>query len=251
MIEVIRSPEQMKKLRSQITKSVGFVPTMGALHDGHANLIQHSVTDNTSTIVSIFVNPTQFNNIDDLNKYPKTFEQDLKICQQNGVQYLFYPDFNSIYPDQYKFKITENDFSNKLCGAHRPGHFDGVLTVVMKLLNICQPTKAYFGEKDFQQLHLIKGLSQAFFLDTEIIAIPTVREKNGLAMSSRNTRLSESALVKAAMINKIISESKSPYEAQQLLTANGFDVDYVSDYLGRRFVAASIEGVRLIDNVQI
>lgn len=251
MIEVIRNPEQMKKLRADISESVGFVPTMGALHSGHAQLIQQSVTDNKSTIVSIFVNPTQFNNSEDLNKYPKTFELDLKMCNDMGVQYLFYPDVQAIYPDQYKYKISEIDFSQKLCGSHRPGHFDGVLTVVMKLLNICNPTKSYFGEKDFQQLHLIKGMCEAFFLNTEIVAIPTVRENNGLAMSSRNTRLSPAGLEKAAMINQILTTAESPEFAQKLLTENGFVIDYVTDYLGRRFVAASIEGVRLIDNVQI
>lgn len=251
MIEVIRNPEQMKKLRSQMTETVGFVPTMGALHSGHADLIQHSVIENLSTIVSIFVNPTQFNNKEDLNKYPKTFEQDLQLCNDLGVRYLFYPDFHSIYPEDYKYKISENEFSHILCGAHRPGHFDGVLTVVMKLLNICNPTKSYFGEKDFQQLHLIKGMCQAFFLDTEIVTVPTVRENSGLAMSSRNTRLSPFGLEKAALIYQIILQAKSSEEAQKLLLESDFEIDYVTDYFGRRFVAASIEGVRLIDNVQI
>lgn len=251
MIEVIRDPEQMKVIRKKIQGSVGFVPTMGALHSGHGHLIEKSVNENQTTIVSIFVNPTQFNNPDDLLKYPQTFEKDLELCHQLGAKFLFYPQYESIYPDQYKYKITENDFSQRLCGEHRPGHFDGVLTVVMKLFNICQPTHAYFGEKDFQQLHLIKNMCDAFFMDLKIIPVPTVREENGLAMSSRNSRLSPEGRHQAALIHQTISQATSSKEATDILNKNGFQVDYVTDYLGRRFVAASIEGVRLIDNVQI
>lgn len=143
--------------------SVGFVPTMGALHFGHETLLRRAKSENDIVVLSIYVNPTQFNDKKDFEKYPVTWEQDLAVAQRAGVDAIFFPEYTEMYPDQYKYKITENDFSRQLCGAHRQGHFDGVLSVVMKLFQIVNPYRAYFGEKDYQQLRLIQGMVQAFF----------------------------------------------------------------------------------------
>lgn len=248
--KVIERPQDLIEYRKKYS-SIGFVPTMGALHVGHASLMKKASSENELTIASVFVNPTQFNNATDLEKYPKTFESDLKIAAENGVDILFFPQFADIYPDGYRFKISENDFSTKLCGAHRPGHFDGVLTVVLKLLQITGCQKAYFGLKDYQQYKLISDMAKSLFLPTEIIGLPTVREASGLAMSSRNMRLSPEGKNKASLIYKTLTQKITPQEANQILTANGFSVDYLEDIADRRYVAATLEGIRLIDNVEV
>ena len=201
-IKVFHSLQDFITKRDQLppAQTVGFVPTMGALHEGHASLIRQSAAENDLTVVSIYVNPTQFNNSDDLKKYPRTWEADLELARRAGAWAVLAPDYDEIYADGYRYRISENDFSKKLCGAHRPGHFDGVLTVVMKLLQIVQPKRAYFGEKDYQQLQLIRDMARTFFLRTEIIGTPTVREQDGLAMSSRNVRLTASGREKAPVI---------------------------------------------------
>lgn len=247
---VIEKPQDLIEYRKKYS-SIGFVPTMGALHAGHASLMKKAASENELTIASVFVNPTQFNNATDLEKYPKTFEADLKTCSDSGVDVLFFPQFADIYPDNYRFKLSENDFSTKLCGAHRPGHFDGVLTVVLKLLQITGCQRAYFGMKDYQQYKLISDMSKALFLPTEIIGLPTVREASGLAMSSRNMRLSDAGKDKASLIFKTISQKISTEAAREILTAEGFVVDYLEDIGNRRYVAATLEGIRLIDNVEI
>lgn len=230
---------------------IGFVPTMGALHDGHASLLKRSASENDFTVLSIFVNPTQFNDKSDFSNYPKTWKEDLEVAKKNEVDFILMPTYEQMYPDQYRFKLSENEFSKKLCGGSRMGHFDGVLTVVMKLLNVVRANRSYFGEKDYQQFKLIHDMAASFFMPTEIIPCPTLRETSGLAMSSRNLRLSPAAKEKAALIYKFITESKTASEASQKLTENGFIVDYVDEYFNRRFVAAFLEGIRLIDNVEI
>ncbi len=232
-------------------KQVGLVPTMGALHDGHASLLQKSARENEFTVLSIYVNPTQFNNPEDLKKYPRTFEADLQIAKDNNVSIIICPQYEEIYADLYRFKITENEFSKILCGAHRPGHFDGVLTVVMKLLQIGQAQRAYFGEKDFQQLQLITDMARSFFVPTEILGCPTKREVDGLAMSSRNVRLTEAGRKKAPLIYDALKNSKTSSEAIEKLKKENIEVEYLEEHYGRRFVAAFIDEVRLIDNVKI
>lgn len=232
-------------------KSLGFVPTMGALHDGHISLVKKSISENDLTAVSIFVNPTQFNDKSDLEKYPRNFEKDIELLGENGTDFVFSPDFETLYPDNYKYKVWENDFSKTLCGASRPGHFDGVLTVVMKLLNIIQAEKAYFGEKDYQQLKLIDGMAKAFFMKTEIIGCPIVREKNGLAMSSRNKRLNEEQLKIAPKFYEILNSRYGNDEIKKQLTNAGFKVDYIETFENRRFGAVYLGEIRLIDNVEI
>jgi pantoate--beta-alanine ligase len=196
-LEFIQNVSEMQKFVQSFSGSRGFVPTMGALHEGHLSLIERSIKENEQSIVSIFVNPTQFNNPADLKNYPMHIEKDLEMLKGLKIDAVFYPSYEEIYADQFRYQISENQDSKTLCGSDRAGHFEGVLTVVMKLLNIVSPTKAYFGEKDFQQLKLIEGMTKAFFLKTQIIACPTVRSSTGLAFSSRNQKLSEENLNKA------------------------------------------------------
>lgn len=250
-IQVFNSIEKFKRFRGKINGTVGFVPTMGALHAGHASLLKLCSTENDFSVLSIYINPTQFNNPTDLEKYPKTFEADLKLAAECGIHAVLLPDYSEIYADQYRYKLSESDFSKILCGAHRPGHFDGVLTIVLKLLNIVKSDRAYFGKKDYQQFKLIENMVDSFFVDTKIIGAETVREESGLAMSSRNMRLSEAALKKAALIYQFLKSEKTALDVKNKLILNGFDVDYVEDISNRRYVAALIEGVRLIDNVEI
>ena len=237
--------------KTDIHLKIGFVPTMGALHQGHLELVRRSKAENDITVVSIFVNPTQFNNSEDFEKYPRLMNQDKQMLEIDNVDGLILPEYSQIYADQYRYKVSESGLSQKLCGASRPGHFDGVLTVVMKLLNIVQPHRAYFGEKDFQQLSLIRGMVEAFFIPTQIIGVPTLRESSGLAMSSRNLRLSDTGRALAANIFRILKESPSLPEARTEFLNLGITVDYIEDIGGRRFAAVWIEGVRLIDNVEL
>lgn len=251
MTLVLRSPAEFKQWRKSIQGSVGFVPTMGALHSGHEELLNQARKSNDFVVLSIFVNPTQFNDPTDLEKYPQTWEQDLQMAERNGVAAIFYPRYPEMYPDNYRYKVSESEYSRLLDGAHRPGHFDGVLSVVMKLFNIVSPDRAYFGEKDYQQLSLIKGMVESFFMDLEIVPVPTVREEDGLAKSSRNLRLTAEERLKAPAIYQALTKSKTAEEAAASLTAKGFLVDYVTDVGSRRFVAARLGEVRLIDNVEI
>lgn len=252
MTKLIQSREDALRIRKiNPNAKIGFVPTMGALHAGHAELLKNARLENDLVVISIFVNPTQFNNPDDFKHYPITLENDLKIAENEKVDFLWTPKYQDLYPDEYRFQISEKSFSQKLCGQHRPGHFDGVLTVVMRLLNIVRPSQAYFGLKDFQQYQLVKDMVESFSMDLKIIGVPTVRESSGLALSSRNLRLTEENKKLAPLLYKTITESKTTREAATRLTSLGFKVDYVEDYENRRFAAAFLGDVRLIDNVEI
>ena len=231
--------------------SLGFVPTMGALHAGHLALVHASKADNAVTVVSIFVNPTQFDENNDFEAYPVNYQKDLEQLERIGVDAVLLPTGEQIYTDNYRFKVSEDEFSRQLCGAHRPGHFDGVLTVVMRLLNLVRPEHAYFGEKDFQQLQLIRDMVSAFFMPVKIISCATVREADGLAMSSRNQRLSVQERSRAASLYATIRHSADSREAQRRLSEQGFVVDYVEDIPGRRLAAVRLGDTRLIDNVEI
>ncbi|MBU2494348.1 MAG: pantoate--beta-alanine ligase [Bacteroidetes bacterium] len=251
MTEVITVLKDWFKIRKGLKGSLGFVPTMGALHKGHKSLFEKSVEENEFTVASVFVNPTQFNNPNDLQKYPKTFEQDLEMLNEINVDFLIFPEYETLYPDNYVYKVTETDYSTILEGEHRHGHFDGVLTVVMKLLNIVNADKAYFGEKDFQQYKLIEGMTKAFFMKTEIISCPTIREEDGLAFSSRNVRLTEAKRKQAPLFFKLLKSNKTPEQIINELTENGFKVDYITDVNKRRYGAVYLGNVRLIDNVEL
>jgi pantoate--beta-alanine ligase len=251
-MKVCRSIADWRALRSSLDgESLGLVPTMGALHAGHLSLIQRSRRENAATVVSIFVNPTQFDQADDLDRYPRQTEKDLALLRDAGVDAVFLPAPEDIYPDRYRYRVSESDLSLKLCGAHRPGHFDGMLTVVMKLLNIVCPMRAYFGEKDYQQLILVRGMTRAFFMDVEIVACPTVRELDGLAMSSRNQNLDPAQRRLAPALSQVLRASVDAGSAQARLRELGFDVDYVEDFQGRRLAAVRLGDMRLIDNVVI
>ena len=188
-MRVVHSPLQLQKLLKDETGSVGFVPTMGALHLGHRTLIEASRKANDIVVVSIFVNPTQFLEGEDLDAYPRKEEADKKVCELSGVDYLFYPTSDAMYGEDEVSLNAPNVRGYIMEGTSRPGHFSGVLTVVNKLLNIVNPTRAYFGKKDAQQLMLIETMVANLFMDVEIVPMDTVREKDGLAMSSRNAYL--------------------------------------------------------------
>jgi pantoate--beta-alanine ligase len=230
--------------------SVGFVPTMGALHEGHLSLVQRAREDNDRVVVSIFVNPTQYDDPGDLEHYPRPFEADVAACEQVGVDLVLAPEYGDLYPDNYRFKVTESRFSRELEGAHREGHFDGVLTVVLKLLNIVHPHRAYFGEKDWQQLQLVREMVEAFFVDTEIVPCPTVREADGLAMSSRNALLGADERRLAPRFREVLESGCPVEEMPARLREAGFEVDYVERQHDRVLGAVRLGKVRLIDNVQ-
>ena len=247
----IDSIKKWKNVRYHLKKEdIGFVPTMGSLHSGHVSLIQRSKKKNRITVVSIFLNPTQFNNKDDLNNYPKDFKRDKEILKDLRVDYLFSPNKSDIYCDNYKYQVSEKEISKILCGRKRRGHFEGVLTVVLKLLNLVNPKNSYFGEKDFQQFLLIKGMVKALFLDINCFSCPTVRDFNGLAISSRNLLLTDKQREKASNFFRILSSNITNELKIKKLSNLGFKIDYIEDHFGRTFGAIYYKGVRLIDNVK-
>ena len=226
-----------------------FVPTMGNLHCGHTSLFKTSQQENDRTIASIFINPKQFNRTDDFTHYPRTLDADLELLTKIGIDYCLLPTEPAIYPDNYHYQLQENSFSCLMEGKQRPGHFTGVLTIVMKLLNLANAQRAYFGEKDYQQLQLIRGMVAAFFIETEIKACPTIREASGLAYSSRNNRLSNKQRILADQFARIFHQTTLSNE-QLIAELNhlGVEVEYLEEHEGRRCVAVKIGDIRLIDN---
>jgi pantoate--beta-alanine ligase len=231
--------------------SIGFVPTMGALHRGHSSLVERCRGENQVVVLSIFVNPSQFNDPSDLERYPRPLDQDLALLQSLGVDEVIVPSVRELYPDGYRFRVEPHGSDLVLEGAHRPGFLQGVMTVVLKLLNLVRADHAYFGEKDYQQLKIISEMTQEFFLPTQIIPCPTVREESGLAMSSRNTLLSAEAHDKAAHLFRALTTAASCAAARAVLEAQGFRVEYAEERWARRLAAVNLEGVRLIDNVPV
>jgi len=189
-MKVIKAIGDMKRLRQQLAEPLGFVPTMGYLHEGHLSLVRHARSENTSVAASIFVNPTQFGPQEDFKSYPRNYERDLAMLEKEGADIVFMPSVDKMYPPQFNSWVEVEKITERLEGASRPGHFKGVTTIVAKLFNIVQPTRAYFGQKDAQQLAAIKKMVTDLNMNLEIISVPTVREPDGLAMSSRNTYLS-------------------------------------------------------------
>lgn len=269
--------EEIEFLREE-GKKVGFVPTMGALHDGHLSLIRKAKADCSVVVVSIFVNPTQFNNPDDLRRYPRTLQADTALLEQAGVDILFVPTEDQIYPDDAARAtvppVKLGALDTVMEGLQRPGHFKGVMQVVRRLFDIIQPDVAYFGEKDFQQLAVIRSMVNQLDLPVEIVACPTRRESDGLAMSSRNSRLNRRERREAAMIYRALTFVRNHWqkysvgqltdEAIRMIEGSGFlKVEYLkladgntlkpvesiedAKYI-RCFVAAQIGSVRLIDN---
>ena len=258
---------------------IGFVPTMGALHHGHLSLIKRAKNECDLVVASVFVNPTQFNSLEDLEKYPRSLESDLRMLIMANCDAVFVPEVLTMYPsfpDKTNFVEVDLGLLEQVMeGAFRPGHFKGVLNVVYRLFDIVQPNKAYFGEKDFQQLAVIKKMVDELRLPIDIVPCETMREKNGLAMSSRNQRLSQNgiqnALIIAQTLNlaKSLSETKTPKEVMEI-AAQQFENSSLSlEYLSiaepvnltelsdlwipksRCFIAAHCEGVRLIDNMEL
>lgn len=251
MKELSEIVELKNELRQLKDLSIGFIPTMGALHQGHISLVEKAKAENDIVVVSIYVNPTQFDKKNDFSNYPISLKDDLLSLSKMNVDYLFTPSYENIYPDNFTYQIEENTFSKKLCGKSRDGHFTGVLTVVMKLLNIVKPTKIYLGEKDRQQLLLIRGMVEAFFMDVEIVASPTIRESNELAMSSRNRRLSAEDKKNAGLFPAMLGSNKSDSEIAEELNKSGFRTDYIETLDGIRYGAVFLGNVRLIDNVKL
>lgn len=258
--------------------SIGFVPTMGALHDGHLSLIRQSANENDLTVVSIFVNPTQFNNPEDLEKYPRTLEADVeKIKTVSEDIIVFAPTVSEMYDgNTASAHFSFDGLENQMEGAFRPGHFDGVGTIVKKLFEIVQPANAYFGEKDFQQLQIVKKLVEKENMSINVVGCPISREDSGLAMSSRNERLSGADKEKAAGVYKILNEAREKFEKQDIATIKQYVYDafaalpdFTMDYFEiaseddlipavikekrkyRAFIAVFLSNVRLIDNISL
>ncbi|MBV53023.1 MAG: pantoate--beta-alanine ligase [Coxiellaceae bacterium] len=251
---ILKTPEALRQYRESCLakgSSIGLVMTMGNLHKGHASLVQRSLVENSVTIVSIFVNPTQFNQASDYESYPRTVEDDICLLRSLNVSAVFMPEESAIYPDNAHYCVDESALSHLMEGQHRPGHFKGVLTIVMKVLLLSCATRAYFSEKDYQQLQLVQGMVEAFFLETQIIACPFLRDEKGLALSSRNARLTEQELELAHKFVARFHSMSSSISVKKDLEEMGVKVDYVTDWHGRRFIAVRIGSVRLIDNIAI
>ncbi|MBQ0148273.1 MAG: pantoate--beta-alanine ligase [Flavobacteriaceae bacterium] len=258
-------------------KTIGFLPTMGALHEGHLSLAKLSIAQNDYTIVSIFVNPTQFNNPEDLEKYPRTEEKDIELLTQNGVDFVYLPSVSDLYEEgEVAKKYNFGGIENVMEGEFRPGHFDGVATIVSKLIRAVNPDRAYFGEKDFQQVRIVQEMVKQEQLPVEIVPVPIKRAENGLALSSRNVRLSTENLEAAPFIYKVLQEAvslknegKTPDEikafVQQTFDQSSFKLEYfeITDeetlqtlesfrehQKARGFVVAYAGDIRLIDNIQ-
>ena len=273
-MKIVKTIEELKLARSELKGTIGFVPTMGALHNGHLSLMQKSIAENDHTIVSVFVNPTQFLAGEDFSTYPKRTQADIKICELAGVSILFMPTPDVMYAPLEPSLLAPSSKAYILEGLARPGHFDGVLRVVLKLFNLTKPTHAYFGKKDAQQLYLLQNMVKSFFLDLEIVPCEIVREDDGLALSSRNIYLNakerHDALLlceslKVATHSVIAGERDiATIKAEMLQTLSPLHVEYV-EILNRDFgtigtieignsiilVCAKVGTTRLIDNLWI
>ena len=261
----------------EMGKKIGFAPTMGALHQGHLSLYKAAKKENDEVISSIFVNPTQFNNPDDFQKYPKTLEKDIELLEKAGVDAVYVPNVEEMYPDGLNSKKYDFDgLENEMEGKYRPGHFDGVGTIVEELFRQVQPHNAYFGEKDYQQLAIIKKMVEKTKLPVKIHGVPTLREEDGLAMSSRNVRLTETQRKEATIIYetltkvkewfKVISLEEIKQKVTDIFRNSNFELEYFviadeemlkeanaidenKEY--RAFIVAYAGDVRLIDNMHL
>jgi pantoate--beta-alanine ligase len=228
---------------------IGFVPTMGAFHNGHLSLIRAARAENETVVVSLFVNPAQFGRGEELTRYPRDEARDSRLAEEEGVDYLFAPDAQDMYPPGFQTWVEVDQLSQPLEGAIRPGHFRGVATVCLKLFNIVRPRRAYFGQKDAQQVAVIKRMVRDLDLDLELRVLPTVRDDDGLALSSRNAYLSPEERAAAVVLPRALA-TRDPERARALL--NGLEVDYVevADFDPPVLAAAvRVGNTRLIDNV--
>lgn len=273
---ILKTVEEVRAFRMRNTAGpLGFVPTMGFLHEGHASLVRRSVAENDTTVTSIFVNPKQFDEAADLEAYPRDLDGDTALLSRAGCDALFLPDVDTIYPPGFQTTVSVADVAAPLEGASRPGHFDGVATVVLKLLQIVMPARAYFGQKDAQQLAVVRRMVTDLAVPVRIIGSPTVREADGLAMSSRNARLSPAERKAATVLHRALEAARAAHDAgegdaerlraimRDVLTAEPLArVDYVSaadpltlteidraDGPALLSLAVRIGSVRLIDNL--
>ena len=264
--------------RLQGAPLVGLAPTMGNLHEGHAALVRVCRAHSETCVVSLFVNPTQFGPNEDFASYPRTMDADLRLLEGLGVDVLFAPSVDEMYPHGQRLHATVSvpALADTLCGANRPGHFDGVATVVAKLFNIVAPQRAFFGEKDWQQLAVVRAMARQLDMPVEVVGVPTVRASSGLALSSRNAYLAEDEMERAPLLNACLKETAAAVAdgaadyaeleraAEHKLAAAGFDVDYVAIRDAERLVApdaatrfrrvlgaARLGRARLIDNVPV
>ena len=249
-MKIFYNIKEISSYRNQIiNKSIGLVHTMGNLHDGHMSLIQKAKVENTIVILTIFINEAQFDKKEDYENYPRTIKEDIQLALNNKVDILFLPSTNELYPDNYNYRLTTNrNIAQIMEGEKRPGHFDGMMTIVLKVLLICKATRSYYSEKDYQQLELIKGLAKAFILDTEIISCPIIRYPSGLPLSSRLSRLTQSELTLAEDISKICHSTFIKNDLVESLKQKEIKIDYIIDLNQRRYVAFYIGNIRLIDN---
>ncbi|WP_189683215.1 pantoate--beta-alanine ligase [Salibacter halophilus] len=280
-MKVCRTKKEMQSVVQNAqanNQSIGFVATMGALHSGHLALVERSASDNDITVVSVYVNPTQFNNPEDLEKYPRTLDRDIKYLESAGCDVVFTPTDDDMYPEGKKSKSYPfGSLATKMEGEFRPGHFDGVGTVVNKLFEIIEPNNAYFGEKDYQQVLVVRKMAELEGLDVNVVGCPIEREANGLAKSSRNERLTDEQMEKGSIIYKsllmardlkekgktveeIEKAVKETFDQQEM-----FDLEYFNiadtktmellsgsiDVPARAFIAAFAGNVRLIDNIDL
>lgn len=280
-MKIIRSVREMRDVSFRnrtALKTVGFVPTMGCLHEGHISLIRSSVSECDFTVVSVFVNPVQFAEGEDLEKYPRELDRDISLLEKENIDVLFVPDTREMYPEGYSIYVdAQGGLTERFCGASRPGHFRGVATVVAKLFNIVDPDKSYFGQKDIQQVLLIKKMVADLNFRTEIRVLPTVRDSNGLAMSSRNRYLSQEDTRRALLIFKAIEKAKETAalgeksaevirkSAVDVLLSDGgvtidyidvvdvFDLETVKEVKDKALLILAVVtgGTRLIDNAEI
>jgi len=210
-MKIAEKIDDMRKLRRRLTEPVGFVPTMGYLHEGHLSLVRKARTENPSAVVSIFVNPMQFGPQEDFNSYPRNTQRDLALLDKAGTDLVFIPQADEMYPQPFSARVEIGKVTERLEGAARPGHFRGVTTVCAKLFNIIQPQRAYFGQKDAQQAIVIKKMVTALNMNIEIVTLPTVREPDGLALSSRNTYLNPSERRAALVLYQALSLAQQLY----------------------------------------
>ncbi len=277
VITTIKELQTEMALQKKKDKTIGFVPTMGYLHEGHLTLIRRARQENDLVVVSIFVNPIQFGPTEDYTSYPRDFERDRVLAEWENVDYLFYPSVEEMYPHKLSVKLTVQDRTDVLCGKSRPGHFDGVATVITKLFNIVMPTRAYFGKKDAQQVAVIEGVIADFNFPIELVAVDIVREADGLAKSSRNVNLLPEERLEAPILFKSLTAATTPIDQgernpakienvikEMISNESNGEIDYVEIYsypqlkpvktlAGRVIIALAVKfsKVRLIDNVII
>lgn len=277
IVNTVKDMQSLSNSARKNGKAISFVPTMGALHEGHLSLMRAAKEKGDFIVVSIFVNPTQFGPNEDFEKYTRDLEGDLKKVEEIGVNAVFFPDVEEIYPDGFETNVEVENLQKPLCGQYRPGHFKGVATVVLKLFNIVKPDIAVFGEKDYQQLQIIKKMVRDLHLEIEIVGMPIIREQDGLALSSRNAYLSKVERKRALALSKSLGEIKKSFNegthnsdqlvqlGLKILTESQIeDIDYleirdsntleIKEFANKGdiiAVAARLENTRLIDNTKL